>query len=422
MKIFKLALILVVIQSSFSWSQSVRGFNLTENGKFKFVANGVNQPKSEAQIAIDHAMELGTNHIILNVRAKMIGPHSSDIIPVTGNTPVAKEARNIRSLVQYAHKKGLTVGIRPIFFVVGPNGEFPFIEKQADGSKKTWWHGNIQPKNPNLWFEQFQIYLDRYITISRFAKVDDFTIGAELYSMTVGIEDQWKEHPHGFPEKWLNLLRYVKKKLPKARIAYDINFTDDTNNSGGLTKAGGELERWRYRLVDLAEPNNPHERHVWQSLVEFWMGLDRIGIDMYRSFAFPSDQLPSDDMELVEFLTQRSLAYSTQLDTTLLDIEIVTGESKQIVLKEVGYRSVENAFINPFTYATAQGKLNTKHQAIAYHAFFKGFWEPQYPWFEGVAFWDIALDPNLHGPSDRGFSPIGKKETTAIIQDYFLGE
>ena len=35
---------------------------------------------------------------------------------------------------------------------------------------------------------------------------------------------------------------------------------------------------------------DPEENQIWQNLVQFWTELDRIGIDMYRSFAFPSDR------------------------------------------------------------------------------------------------------------------------------------
>ncbi len=127
--------------------------------------------------------------------------------------------------------------------------------------------------------------MEVYLTVAKLAKVEEFTIGAELYSMTVGIEDQWKEYPYGFPGRWLELLRYVRAKLPKTRLMYDINFTDDSVNSGGLSASGGEFERWRYRLVDLAEPTNPEERKIWNDLVSFWTELDAVGLDIYRSLA-----------------------------------------------------------------------------------------------------------------------------------------
>lgn len=401
-------------------AMDVKGFNLTEDGTFEFDANLTGEKKTEAQIAVDHVKRLGTNHVVLNVRAKMVGPKSVDIIPLTGSGPVAQEARKITNLIKYIHSLDMTVGIRPIFFVLGPNGEFPYSEVQPDGSSKAWWHGNIQPHDPDRWFANFQLYLDRYITIARLAKVEEFTIGAELYSMTVGIEDQWKEHPHGFPGRWNQLLKYVRAKLgAKVRIMYDINFTDDTDTSTDISRSGGELERWRYRLVDLAESNDEAQRKIWEQLLEFWNGLDAIGVDMYRSLAFKNDVIPANKEKLVKLLSERALTYANQLDVTLLEISIYSGGMKPVILKEVGFRSVENTFIDPFTYATALGALNIAHQAAGYEALFNGFALPGFEWFYGFAFWDIPLSPGHHGPEDRGFSPIGKVETEEVIKKYF---
>lgn len=415
-------LLITVFFSVNAHGQTYKGFNLTENGEYSFKANPSGTEKSKAQIAVDRAVALGANHLIINVRAKMVGPTSSEIVPVTGaGKTISEEAREMRSLVNYARGFNLTIGLRPIFFVVGPNGEFPYIESTANGDK-TWWHGNIQPKDPNRWFDQFQAYINRYLTIGRAIQVDTFTIGAELYSMTVGIEDQWQEYPFGFPGRWLQLLRYSKSKLPTTKFSYDINFTDDVDKATGLTLGGGEMERWRYRIVDLANPSDRVEAEIWQSLVNFWLELDFIGIDMYRSLAFESDDLPSQSADLLALLTLRSKAYADQLDQTLFDIELTVGQAKLAALKEVGYRSVENGFIEPFTYATSLGALNIEHQALSYQALFQGFWEPGFAWFDGISFWDISLSPELHGEKDKGFSPVGKFETEQVILKYFKGQ
>lgn len=417
--IIKLLIYLSLLTAN-TYANEIRSFNLTENGQYKYEASLDLNNKTPAQNLIDQLKELGTNHIILNFRAKMIGPRSNDIIPVTGNGPISNEARQVKSLVNYIHSLDMTVGFRPIFFVLGPNGEFPYTETLADGTQKTWWHGNIQPSDPNRWFDSFQRYIDRYLTIAKLARANEFTIGAELYSMTVGIEDQWSEHPHGFPKKWNQLLKYSRKKLgPNVRIMYDINFTDDSNSNYGLTKSGGELERWRYRLADLADTKDPDDKKIWKELASFWNGLDAIGIDMYRSLAFTSDKLPDNYNDLVDLLSQRATSYANQLDLAMLEISLEVGSEKPAYLKEVGFRSVENGFIDPFNYSTAHGELNISHQAAGYEALFKGFWEPEYSWFKGIAFWDIPLNPSLHGESDRGFSPIGKTQTEEIIRRYF---
>lgn len=420
MKTILLSLFTILISISNAHAKYIAGFNLSENDGYPYDASVGQAPKTLAQQAVDHAKNLGANHIILNVRAKMTGPYSNEIIPVTAPAERSKELQRMARLIKYIQSQGLTVGLRPIFFVVGPNGEFPYFEKLSDGKTKIWWHGNIQPKDPNRWFESFRVYLDVYLTVAKIAKVEEFTIGAELYSMTVGIEDQWKEYPYGFPGRWLELLRYVRTKLPKARLMYDINFTDDSNNNGGgLTSSGGEFERWRYRLVDLAEPTNPEEHKIWTDLVTFWKELDGVGLDIYRSLASPGQELPTDFDQLTNVLKNRSDSYATQLDTGFTEIELVTGKTQKASIKEIGFRSVEKGFIEPFSYA-GSGVINIMHQASATKAIFESFWQPQWPWFEGLNFWEIQVDSSKGGPNDNGFSPVGKPQTEEVFKSYFF--
>ncbi|WP_413560866.1 glycoside hydrolase family 113 [Bdellovibrio sp. HCB209] len=414
-----LGFLLLFSVQSFAAGKYVSGFNLTESDGFLYDAAAAGQPKTLAQQAVDEAKRLGSNHIILNVRATMKGPYSSEIVPVTAPAERSKEAMRIAKLIKYVQSQGMTVGLRPIFFVVGPNGEFPYIEKMADGSEKTWWHGNIQPKDPNRWFESFRVYLDVYLTVAKLAKVDEFTIGAELYSMTVGIEDQWKEYPYGFPGRWLELLRYVRTKLPTARLMYDVNFTDDSVNSGGISASGGEFERWRYRLVDLADRQNPEEQKIWADLASFWKELDAIGLDIYRSLASNGQQLPTAYGDLVSVLRLRADSYATQLDTGLTQIELTLDHHKPAIIKEIGFRSVDRGFIDPFAYA-GSGTVNIQDQAAAFQAIFEAFWQPQWPWFKGILFWDIAIDPSKKGKGDNGFSPLGKEATEKVIKDHYF--
>lgn len=401
-----------------SAEEKVKGFNLSESDGFVYdaVTTGNATP---AMVAVDEAKRLGSNHVILNVRGKMVGPMSTEVVPMTAPAERSNEARRIARLATYIRSKGMTVGLRPIFFVFGPNGEFPYVEKLANGSQKVWWHGNIQPSDPDRWFESFRTFLDQYITVAKLAKAEEFTIGAELYSMTVGIEDQWKAQPYGFPGRWLELLRYVRGKLPSARLMYDINFTDDSNSQSGFARSGGELERWRYRLADLANPTRPEELKIWKDLVQFWTELDAVGLDMYRSLASPKDVLATNRADLTKQLKTRTDVYTTQLDTALLEISLVTNVEKKIILKEVGYRSIEKGFIEPFNYAGASGVLNIDHQAAAYDALLQSFARSNWSWFQGVVFWDIQVDPSKKGPKDLGFSPLGKPQTEAVVLDFF---
>ncbi len=421
-RFFPSALVIVIGSLSGNAWAFMGGMNLSETDDMVYDAGRPGENKLPAQYAVDRLKALGFKQIVLNPRAQMKDPFGSEIIPVIASQYRRQERERYVRLMNYIHSQGLTVGIRPIFFLVKPDGAFPYLEKQPNGTLKTWWHGNIEPKDPDAWFESFKAYLDIYLLIAKFGKADSFTMGSELYSMTVGIEDQWKEHPHGFPGRWLALLKYVKTKLSaQTQVMYDINFTDDSILQGGVGASGGELERWRYRLVDLASPKDPDQEKIWKDLVQFWSELDFIGIDMYRSFATPTDVLPSDYNQLVDVLGLRANRFASQLDSTLIEIESVTGVHKKVVFKEVGFRSVDRGFVNPFQYTSSGGQVNLDHQAAAYEAFFKAFWAPAWDWFEGVVFWDVSIAPSLSGPTDASFSPLGKPATEAVLRRYLMG-
>lgn len=410
---------ITLLCSTSAWGY-VAGMNLSETDNLLYDAGRPGENKLPSQLAVDSLKALGFTHIILNPRAQMKDPYGSEIIPVIPAQNRRQERERYQRLMSYIHSVGMTVGIRPIFFLVRPDGAFPYVERLANGTLKTWWHGNIEPKDPDAWFESFKAYLDIYLLIAKLGKADDFTMGSELYSMTVGIEDQWKEYPHGFPGRWLALLKYVRSKLnPGTTVMYDINFTDDSNLQGGVGASGGELERWRYRLVDLAHPKDPMQNDIWKNLVQFWSELDFIGIDMYRSFATPNDVIPSDHGQLVDVLGLRANRFASQLDSTLVEIESVTNVHKKVIFKEVGFRSVEGGFINPFHYTTKGGNIRNDHQSAAYETFFRAFWAPRWDWFEGVVFWDVPIAPSPMGIADSSFSPLGKSETEGVLRDYF---
>lgn len=426
MKLMISLVMLLLAQVAFAQDRPlVRGMNLTQLGNFIYDAAVPGKPKTAAQIAVDQIKSLGATHVVLNPQAKMFDPRGNDLVPDVPNSDRNAERARYKRLIDYIHSQGMTVGMRPIFFVVKPDGSFPYLESQTDGSTKTWWHGNIQPSDVNRWFESFKQFHDIYILISRLNKVEEYTVGAELYSMTVGLEDQWPENPYGFPGRWLSLLNYTRSKLGNnVRIMYDINFTDDTaTSSGDLTAMGGEFERWRYRLVDLANPTNPAEYAIWKDLVDFWKGLDAIGIDMYRSLASERDILPMNYKSLVGHLKVRADEYASQIDLALAEIESVTDQPQYMIFKEVGYRSVNKGFINPFDYETGQGVYREDHQAAAFEALYESFWEPRFPWFQGASFWDVSVSPTRNtGVGDTGFSPVGKPQTVNVLRKIFSFE
>jgi hypothetical protein len=172
--------------------------------------------------------------------------------------------------------------------------------------------------------------------------------------------------------------------------------------------------------VDLANPADPAQLAIWQDLVQFWIELDGIGIDMYRSLAGKKESIPADFPSLVRLLRIRSDQFASQLDDALLNIESITRQPAKVVFKEVGFRSVERGFHDPFNYENGTGTYNALHQAAAFQAIFESFWQSGFSWFHGGSLWDIGINPARNGgPGDTGFSPLGKPETLRVIQRIF---
>ncbi len=106
----------------------VAGFNLTESEGFLYDASVGTAPKTLAQQAVDQAKGLGANHVILNVRAIMKGPYSSEVIPVTAPAERSKEAVRMARLIGHIQSQGMTVGLRPIFLWWDRTGSFLILK------------------------------------------------------------------------------------------------------------------------------------------------------------------------------------------------------------------------------------------------------------------------------------------------------
>ncbi len=147
--------------------------------------------------------------------------------------------------------------------------------------------------------------------------------------------------------------------------------------------------------------------------------LDLIGLDYYRWLASNSQKLPTDKESLFQLLKERASGHARQIDNALFEISLQTGVEKKIFIKEIGYKSSNLSFINPADYARPQVPVNLLHQEISYRAVLSSLIEPNWPWFLGLAFWDVSVDPTKKGILDSGFSPLGKPATEAVLKEYF---
>lgn len=104
---------------------------------------------------------LGVQVLIMDFRGRMVTGRSSDIDSVVPTELRPEEEYHIRAFVAYARSLGFEIAFRPIMLVVGPHWEFPYVE-----GKKTWWHGNIEPADPESWFKNYYAYHERYVKLA----------------------------------------------------------------------------------------------------------------------------------------------------------------------------------------------------------------------------------------------------------------
>ncbi len=390
----------------------VKSMNLTTYQSWGYTVDSTVQGARVRNLILQ-LKSLGFNHLTFNVRAKMVTGTADQVLSFVPQSEQATEERLLGETIDFAHAHGMTTGLRPILLVVGPRGEFPYTL-----SGKTWWHGNISPANPMAWFQSLRLFHERYLHLAKLKGVSQYTIGAELHSMVTGLGERRPSASRGYPRQWTDFIRYAKAVAgAKTLIAYDINYTDQYVLEAGVKKLGGEFEQFRYEMTKAVR--RQAEVDFQNEVIGFWKELDIIGVDMYRALAGRSSGQPGDFSKLAQSLQIRADSHATQLDTSLLEIESITGVFKKLELKEIGYRSTVGSFVNPASYESSGGTSSVLHQAAAWKALLGAFLEPQWPWFSGVHVWETNVDRDHMNPKDLGFSPIGKPLSEDVFRAAF---
>lgn len=361
---------------------------------------------------LNEAVRLGFKSVVFNFRGHMITGTGSDIRATVLPAHQETEERLLLETTRYAKSLGLSVAFRPILLVVGPRGEFPYTERGI-----YWWHGNIKPKNIATWFENYYKFHERYLKLAAKAGAEWYSIGAEMHSMTSGFGDRDPKWKRGFPEKWVELIAKARSILGNAtKITYGVNYTDQYIMANGQRILGGEIEQWRFYLTE--NFRKPEDIAHQKALQQMWSALDVIGLDYYRALASPQESFANDFVRLSKQLEARPKSHADQLDNLLTEVALTLGFEKPVYFQEVGYRSVEKCFLSPASYEDRGGKENILHQAVAWEAFFRAYWAPQWPWMSGVAVWQVLVDEGPTNPPGKGFTPIGKALTEEVFQRY----
>lgn len=226
------------------------------------------------------------------------------------------------------------------------------------------WHGrigeNFDEEQWTEWFENYQEWILHYAQMSEEEGVELITLGNELTFAAVNRPQQWRQ------------LAQVVDQVYTGALTYSAN-------------QGYEL------------PNI-----TWWDAPE----LDYVGLSFYYRLTTEYDPTPEE------------LAQAIANITANLETWIVVPYGKQIMITEIGYRSIDGANINPWDYSSTL-PVDVQEQYDCYTAFFNGVWTK--PWIKGIILWNWSPNPDTGGLEDKGFTPYGKP-AMEVLYNWWLND
>jgi hypothetical protein len=282
--------------------------------------------------AVDGIAELGANALIVLTPMFQQYADSSQIRLVPEKCATDEQ---LVAILKRGRQRGLHTTLLPIVLLEHP------------GEKD--WRGVIRPKDWDLWWETYDVFIDRFLSVANAADVDLLVVGSELNS-TEGMLDRWER-----------IVGRVRERFG-GEIAYSANWD-------------------RYDKI------------------KFWPMLDVMCVSSY--FELKRDDPKAREDQLVE-------AWAEERDKLLAFAE---RWEKPLLLSEVGYPSVPWASAHPWNYVTASGaKADHEAQARCWRAFFRAwtrtFADPNLP---AAGFFGYCWSPYYHGDDyDTGYGIAGK--------------
>ena len=252
----------------------------------------------EARNVFDRISSLGVNSIAINFPFYQSSWQASEVSTSPENTPTISE---LEEIIEIAHNSGLSVMIRPI------------MDEQAFLSSNRW-RGQIQPKDPDSWFDSYQSLLLSYASLAEASDVKSLNIGTELNSMQ-----------NKYQVRWVELIENIRG-VYKGELLYSFNY--DT-------------------VSEIPS-------------IEFVKMLDHVGIDAYFSLDLP-------DNATVEMLQDEWDKQMDQLEETLWQ--------QSIIVTEAGILPIAGAYRTPYAWDFPNGIYDPQAQVNYYEATYNT-WKP----------------------------------------------
>lgn len=263
----------------------------------------------------------------------------------------------LREGVQYLQDQGFRVTLK-------------ILLQPDDGT----WRAMINPYNRQEWFANYERKLLEYARVAEELGVYQYSIGTEMLSMTTPATDSMNT------ARWESMIDKIRN-VYSGKVIYGAQHGYIYLNDFG--KSVNELEG-----------------------IDFWDKLDYIGLSAY--YPMSNERQPS-----VESLMQRWQEIEQQ---DILPVQQRWG--KQVLLAEVGYKSMDYTFVSPGEWQRS-GAYNETNQANGYQALLQFFSNKDY--FAGVHFWDWKSNPYAGGYGDIDYTIQGKQQSIDVLKSFDPG-
>ncbi len=282
--------------------------------------------------ALIEITHLGATWVSLTPFGRMDDLDSTEILH-DFEIPVELNEEMLRRTAKKAHALGLKVAVIPHIYVMSGR-----------------WRGEIDPGGNQRfeeWFTSYNRFVSRFAALAEEVEADLFSIGVEFKSSTNTHAKNWR--------KTIALVRSIYS----GQITYSANWD--------------EVE-----------------------FVEFWDGLDMIGINAF----WPLASSPGDRFDKMH---EHAKAVADDLEGLAFYWD------KPVVFIEFGLKTARDAALAPWEWPEHCKNLvyDEAYQAEAYQAVFEAMTNTW--WFKGLFIWKYFSDPfDETQEAPTGFSPRGK--------------
>ena len=343
---------------------------------------------------VDYLSGLGVSHVALIVTQYQDDMQATEIFARYEKETATDES--LQAIIRYIHSQGMGVMLKP------------HIEPDKDWQDdvKNRWRGVINPTDHAKWFESYGKFILHYAELAENEKVELFSIGTEMPSMTMGVEDQ---------ARWSALAGQVRQ-IYHQKLLYSAHEYEVMGGYYEIKEAGV-----KYEFLPLPP--------------SFWVPFDYAGTTVYYDIQnLEQSNNPAPDVsQLVENWRENLARHERQ--QRLLDTfqDWAAGHGKPIIFSEIGYRSIDYAALHPYTTVGPNqdglsANYNETAQANAYTAALLALGDAD--WLAGAFWWqfipnaanrrECGQDVDSAREEEASYTPCGK-QAASVLNEWYGG-